>query len=303
MTPTGLETKLARGGFAVTAELTPPRSASADAVREKVRALAGHVDAVNVTDNTAANVAMSAIAAAVVALAEGLEPVVQLTGRDRNRMALQSDLLGLAALGLCNVMLLTGDPPATGRQPETKGVYDLDTVTVIGMARDMRDRGLFMNGEEIRGQWPHLYIGAALNPFLAPQRELERFAAKVEAGCDFVQTQFVYDLEAFRAFMEAASGLGLPGRVRILAGIGPLRSADQARRLAAEVPGVTIPAALVDRLERAADPREEGLLVAQEIVEAVRLVPGVSGVHLMAMGWEESIPELVRRAQLPVGAA
>jgi methylenetetrahydrofolate reductase (NADPH) len=270
--------------------------ASPDLVRKK----AGHfrnVDAVNVTDNQSGIVRQSSIAAAKLLLDEDIDPIVQMTCRDRNRIALQSDLLGASALGVRNVLLLTGDHMVMGNQPDARPVFDLDSVQLIAAARGMCN-GRFMNGDQIKKP-PELVLGGAANPFAEPMGlRLVRVAKKVEAGVDFVQTQAVFDLARFRRWMDGVRDLGLDRKVRILAGILPTRSAKALEYMRNEVSGMIIPDEVIGRMKGADDPAEEGVKLACELISEVRAVDGVSGVHLMPVMWESITPRIVEEARL-----
>lgn len=293
-----LERVLASGRFAVTAELGPPKSASGEAVRKKASLLKGCVDAVNITDNQTAIVRLSSLASSVVCLQEGVEPVMQMTCRDRNRIALQSDLLGAAALGVRNVLCLSGDHQSFGNQQEGKNVYDLDAVQELMVFRQIRDQGAVWGGDRLE-QPPSVFLGAVANPFADPfELRVARLAKKVAAGAEFVQTQAVFDLERFERFMTMVRERRLDERVHILAGVIPLRSAKAASYMKARVSGMSVPDEVVERMKSAADPKREGVSICLETIERLRAIPGVHGVHVMAVGWEDIVPELVREAGL-----
>ncbi|MFQ5971049.1 MAG: methylenetetrahydrofolate reductase [Alphaproteobacteria bacterium] len=268
----------------MTAEVTPPAAASADRLLAKVLALKGRVDAVNVTDAAAARAAMSSLAAAVILARNDIEPVFQLTCRSRNRIAIASDLMGAAALDVRNVLVLRGDDPTTGDQPEARAVDDLDSCGVIAMARRMRDDGTLPSGRVIDPP-PRLFIGAAATPtdpgededWLPPE-----LVAKLAAGAGFVQTQFCFDIGIARRYMARLTDAGLSERASILMGVGPIASGRSARWMRDNLPGVQIPDAIVERLERASDPAAEGRKVCIELIQALREVAGVAGVHIMA---------------------
>jgi 5,10-methylenetetrahydrofolate reductase len=291
-----LEKVLKKEKFAVTAELGPPRGADAERVKEEVSLLKSYVDAANVTDNQSAVVYMSSWAACVLMLEEGLEPVFQITCRDRNRLALQSDLLGASALGIRNVLLLTGDHPSIGDHPEAKGVFDLDSQQLIKLVRKMRDEGKLLNDKELSKN-PEFFIGAAASPFNEPmEAHLIQMERKVQAGVEFFQTQIVYDLEKFSGWMKEVKERGITEKVFILAGVAPIKSLGMAKYMKNYVPGVSVPDEIIKRMEKARDKKEEGLKICLEIIEGVKKLDGVSGIHIMAIGWEEVVPEIVKES-------
>ncbi|OAG27090.1 acetyl-CoA decarbonylase/synthase complex subunit delta [Thermodesulfatator autotrophicus] len=294
-----LERVLKEGHFAVTCEIGPPKSADPEVVRKKARIIRGFVDAANITDCQTAIVRMSSIASGVLVREEGVEPVIQMTCRDRNRIGIQADLLGAAALGMRNLLCLTGDHPKFGNHPEAKGVFDLDSIQLLDMVRRMRDEKKFQCGEEIKGKAPEFFLGAAENPFADPfEFRVHRMAKKMAAGAQFIQTQIIYNLERFRKFMEMARDLGLTEKLFILAGVTPPKSFGMARYMKYFVPGLDVPDEILTRLKDAKDKKEEGINIAVEIIEQVREIPGVAGVHIMAIEWEEAVPEIVKRAGL-----
>jgi 5,10-methylenetetrahydrofolate reductase len=295
---TNLEKILESGRFAVTAEAGPPKGTSAAVVQKKGEMLRNCCDAVNVTDNQTAIVRMSSLAGCVLLKETGVEPVMQMVVRDRNRLALQSDILGGIALGIGNFLCLSGDHQKFGNHPTAKGVFDIDSIQLIQMMKQMRDEKKFLCGEEISGDVP-IYIGAAANPFADPfEYRVKRLAKKVKAGVDFIQTQAVYDVPRFVRYMEMVRDRGLDKQVRILAGVIPIRSVGMARYMRDYVSGVIVPDEIITRLERAEKAKEEGLKIILEIIEQLKEVPGVHGIHIMAVGWEEIVPELVARAGL-----
>ncbi len=307
-----LEKLLRAGHFVVTAEIGPPQSADPEVIRRKARLLRGVVDAANITDNQTAIVRMSSIASAVLAMQEGVEPIVQMTCRDRNRLAMQSDLLGAYALGARNLLCLTGDHQSFGNHPTAKNVHDLDSIQFIRMVRDMRDEGRFQCGDEIKGVRPTFFIGAAENPFADPlDFRPYRLAKKIAAGVDFIQTQIILDIPRFREFMKRVVDMGLHEKVYILAGIGPLKSAGAARYMRDKVPGMRVRDEYVERMEAAVAgiPKEdkkarkeawerEGIRIAIEQIQEIREIPGVAGVHIMAIEWEEAVRPIVEGAGL-----
>lgn len=291
-----LQKRLEAGSFAITAELGPPTSADPKPVRKKARLLKNYVDAFNVTDGQTAVARMSSWAAGIIARKEGLkEFIVQMTTRDRNRLALQMDLLGCSALGINNVLCLSGDHISFGNHPEAKTVYDLDSVNFVNMVKTMRDEGEFQCGDEIKGRVPEFFIGAAANPFAYPLevRPL-RLEKKVSAGVDFVQTQCVYNLDKFEKWLEMVCERGLHKEVYILAGITPIKSVGAARYMQENVPGIDLPDSVIERLSGVPKGKraDEGIKIAVETIERVKEMKGINGVHLMAIEWEEAVPEI-----------
>ena len=291
---------LLAGEFVVTAEMQTSDSADPTHVTELAETLRGRVDAVNCTDNSAAHAHIAPMAAARLLLDQGVEPLMQLVCRDRNRLALQADLLGAAALGVRNIVCMTGDDVSTGDHPEAKPIYDIDSVHLIRMARIMRDEGTYLSGRALTHA-PDYLIGAVENPF-APPLEFRplRLGTKIEAGAEFVQTQICFNLEKMRLFMARCGELGLLDQAWVLAGVFVPSSAAGARYLRDQVPGVDVPDDVIERMEATPreDQKEEGIAIALEIVEAVRQVPGVSGIHLMTINHEEAIPRVVEGAGL-----
>jgi methylenetetrahydrofolate reductase (NADPH) len=287
---------LRRGEFVVTAELNPPKSAAASVVRRRAGVLKGFVDAVNVTDSNRAVAAMAAIPAAVIVREAGLDPIVQMTGRDRNRIALQADLLGAAALGLEHFVFMSGDDPKQGNHPDAVNVRDLDGIGLVKMAVAMRDKAQFLSGDEIK-QPPTYAVGATASPFTKPmEADLTKTVEKVAAGADFLQTQPVFDLATFSQWL--ADVRKLAGRqVVIIAGVMVLRSAEQAERLG-KIPGLAIGPAVIERIKKAEDQEGEGVAMAIEMVKSLRALPGVGGVHLYAIEWPEGVTKVVEGAGL-----
>ena len=294
----GLRAALAEGRFAVTAELGPPRDADPLAIARKAESLRGWVDAANITDNQGATVRMSSLAGSVLAQRAGIEPVIQLTCRDRNRLALQADLLGASALGIPNVLLLTGDHPKLGDHPDAAAVFDLDGVQLTWLARTLRDDGRLASGRQL-AVTPDWLIGTVENPFAPPvDFRARRLAKKVAAGAEFVQTQYVFDLPVFERWLADLDALGLTGRCAVIAGVGPIRSLRALEFLRSGVPGVHVPDEVVRRLRGVPAERvaQEGIDLCVETIERLHGLPGVAGVHIMAVGFERGVPELVQRA-------
>jgi methylenetetrahydrofolate reductase (NADPH) len=293
-----LEKILKAGHFAFTGECGPPKGANVEHLKEKISHLKGMVDAVNITDNQTAVVRMSSWAASIILLQEGIEPNFQMVCRDRNRLAIQSDILGAYALGVRNMLCLSGDHQSFGNHPEAKGVFDLDSMQLIALVKKMRDEGKFINGEDIDVP-PRLFIGAACNPFADPfEFRVHRLAMKIDAGADFIQTQCIYNMDRFREFMKMAVDMGLHEKCYILAGITPMKTVGMAQYLAKSVPGMDVPESLIKRLKGAEKGKvaEEGIKFALEQIEEFKEMEGVAGVHLMAIEWEHRVPEIAERA-------
>jgi len=296
-----LEKVLGAGHFAVTGELGPPKSADRGVIEKKASYLRGRVDAVNITDCQTAVVRMSSIAVGIMLLGLGLEPTIQMTCRDRNRIAIQADLLGAAALGIKNLLCLTGDHQKFGNHPKAKNVFDLDSMQLLQMVKAMRDERRFECGEEMDGPEPRFFIGAAANPFADPfEYRPYRLAKKVAAGADFIQTQIIFNVPKFAEFMKRVCDLGLHEKVYILAGVSPIKTLGAARYMARSVPGMDVPDEIVKRMEKAPKDKreEEGIQICVEVIQQVREIPGVAGIHLMAIEWEEAVPEITERAGL-----
>ena len=295
-----LERILKGGHFAFTGELGPPRGTDVKAVREKAKHLKGNVDLVNITDNQTATVRLSSWATSLIAVEEGLEPNFQMTCRDKNRLAMQADILGIAACGIHNILCLSGDHQKFGDHPNAKGVYDIDSIQLVAMTKNMRDEGLFQGGAELDGA-PRLFIGAAANPFAEPfEWRVHRLAKKVEAGADFVQTQCVFNMDKARRWMAMANDMGLTERVSILMGVTPMKSVGMARYMAAKVPGMDVPEEIIKRLQGVEKKRvaNEGIEIACEQIEEFKEMRGVAGVHLMPIEWERKVPEIAERAKV-----
>jgi len=295
---TNLEKVLESGRFTVTAEVGPPKGASPTVVRRRGELIRNYVDAVNVTDNQTAVVRMSSWAGCSILRTLGIDPVMQIVCRDRNRIAIQSDVLGAIGLGIGNILCLSGDHQRFGNHPSAKSVFDIDSIQLIQALKNMRDEKKFICGEDVSGE-VRIYIGAAANPFADPfEFRVARLAKKIKAGADFIQTQAVYDVARFRKWMEMVCERGLDKEVHILAGIIPIRSVGMARYMRDYVAGVTVPDEIIARLEKAENTREEGLVIPLEIIEELKEIPGVHGIHIMAVGWEEIVPDIVERAGL-----
>lgn len=295
-----LRSALAAGRFVVTAEIGPPRDADPEKVTRKAGLLRGWVDAANVTDNQGANVRLSSLAGSVIVLGAGVEPVMQLTCRDRNRLALQSDLLAAGALGIPNVLLLTGDHPGSGDHPAAKPVFDLDGVQLTRTARTMRDSGALMSGRKIATP-PGWLIGTVENPFAPPTAlRARRLATKATAGAEFVQTQYVFDIDMFARWMADVRELGITQNCKIIAGVGPVRSLRALDFMRGGVPGIQIPDQVVRRLRGVPGDQvaAAGVDLCVETIQQLTEIPGVAGVHLMAMGYEHGVPGIIERARI-----
>ncbi|HSG15305.1 MAG TPA: methylenetetrahydrofolate reductase [Anaerolineae bacterium] len=315
-----LERVLKAGHFAVTGELGPPQSADGAVIREKAAQLKGYCDAVNITDNQTAIVRMSSIGAGTIVVQEGLEPVIQMTCRDRNRLAIQSDLMGAYALGMRNLLCLSGDHQIFGNHPTAKNVFDVDSLQLVRMVAEMRDDCIFQCGDSFKGQEPRFFVGAAAAPFADPiDFRPYRLAKKVQAGADFIQTQLVYDVPAFKRYMEKVRELGLHEKTYILAGVGPLKSPGMARYMKNNVPGILVSDEIIQRMTDAGKPwagkskdeltkddkrarskawRETGIQICIELIQQIREIEGVAGAHIMAIEWESAVKPIVEGAGL-----
>jgi len=295
-----LKSVLEGGNFAVTAECGPPKGADPQVILKKAEILRGKVDGVNVTDNQTAIVRMCSLAACDLLKRAGLDPVLQMVVRDRNRIALQSDILGASALGIRNVLCLSGDHQIFGNQPQALGVFDLDSIQLVQAVKAMRDEGVIVGGEPLNGP-PELFIGAAANPFADPlEFRLVRLAKKISAGAEFIQTQCIYNMERFEMWLQMATDRGLTEKAHILGGVTPLKSSGMARYMKNRVSGMDIPEGIIKRLEGVPKDKqkEEGLQICVETIERLKETPGVKGVHVMAIEWEEVVGEIVERAGL-----
>jgi methylenetetrahydrofolate reductase (NADPH) len=293
-----LEKVLKAGHFAFTGELGPPRGTNAEEVRKKAAFLKDNVDSVNITDNQTAVVRMSSWAASLLVIQEGLEPNFQMVCRDRNRLAMQSDILGAYAHGVKNMLCLSGDHQKFGDHPQSLGVFDIDSIQLITMVKHMRDEGQFLSGAEIE-EPPQMFIGAASNPFAEPYEwRAHRLAKKINAGADFIQTQCIYNMDRFREFMKKVVDMGLHEKCHILAGVTPMKSVGMARYMASAVPGMDVPDEIITRLKGAGKGKvaEEGIKIAVEQIQEFKEMEGVAGVHLMAIEWEHKVPEIAKAA-------
>ncbi len=299
-TESNLEKVLAAGHIAVTSECGPPRGCQPDEVIKKGKFLEGIVDAVNITDNQTAMVRMSSFAASVIAQQQGLDPVLQMVTRDRNRLAMQADIIGAYSLGINTILCLSGDHTKFGDHPMAANVHDIDSIQLIQMVKQMRDEGTFQGGAEIKGA-PKMFIGAAANPFADPfELRVMRLAKKIAAGADFIQTQCIFNADKFEQWMEGVRQRGLHKKCHILAGVTPIKSVGAARYMQKRVPGMDVPQEIVDRMASVPKEKqpEEGTDICIEIIERLKKVEGVAGFHIMAIEWEEKVEEIVKRAGL-----
>ena len=299
-TESRLEKILAAGHLAVTSECGPPRGALPDKVREKGKHLEGIVDAVNVTDNQTAMVRMSSLAASVILKQEGLNPLFQMVTRDRNRLAMQADIIGAYSLGIDTMLCLSGDHTKFGDHPMAMNVHDIDSIQLIQMVKAMRDEGKFQGGAELKNP-PKMFIGAAANPFADPfELRVLRLAKKINAGADFIQTQCIFNLDKFEKWMEGVCARGLHKKCYILAGVTPIKSLGAAKYMKTKVPGMDVPQEIVDRMASVPKEKqaEEGVSICIETIQRLKKVEGVAGFHIMAIDWEEKVKEIVERAGL-----
>ncbi len=296
-TESKLEKSFVRGKFVVTAEIEPPKHADASIIVEKVKVIREYCDAINITDNQTAIVRMSSIAAGLHVLNSGAEPIIQMTARDRNRLAMQSDFLGAYGNGIRNVLCLSGDHQAFGNHPTAKGVYDIDSIQMVNMLKKMRDEKKFLNGEKIEGLVPRFFIGAVENPFADPiEMRILRLQKKIEAGADFIQTQCIFCLDRFERWMELIRGKCLHKRVYIMAGVMPLKSLRMIEYLQQNVPGMVVPDELTERMKLATEPRQEGADICVEQIKRLQGIEGVAGIHIMSVGQEALITEIIKKA-------
>ncbi len=298
-TESNLEKMFNAGHFAVTGELGPPKSANLETTLHHAEEMRNHVDAYNITDNQTAIVRTSSIGVAANLVQRGMEPVVQMTCRDRNRICLQADLLGAVSFGALNFLCLQGDHGNFGNETGCKNVYDLDSTQLIQAVKNMRDDGVFVGGDKLEHPLPKVFIGAVANPFADPfEYRALRLAKKIAAGAEFVQTQCIFDLDRFEKWMEQVRELGLHKKVKIMGGVTPIKSVGAARYMQNNVSGMIVPEELVQRIKGAEDKKKEGLNFAIETIKRLQEIEGVHGVHIMAIAWEEIVPEIVERAGL-----
>ena len=299
-TPSKLEKVLAAGHLAVTSECGPPRGSDGELIAKKAEMIKGHVDAINITDNQTSVTRLCSLAACIRLKLMGVEPVLQMTVRDRNRIGLQSDILGAASFDIHNILCLSGDHQQFGDCPQGQNVFDIDSVQLIQTARLMRDEGKFLGGDDI-DRPPQMFVGAAANPFADPfEIRVPRLAKKIAAGAEFIQTQCIYNLDKFELWMKQACDRGLHEKVHILAGVTPFKSAGMAKYMKNRVPGMDVPDEVVKRMsgvpkEKQAD---EGIDICVETIQRLKEVEGVKGFHIMAIEWEEKVPEIVERGGL-----
>jgi methylenetetrahydrofolate reductase (NADPH) len=299
-TKSNIERILEGGGFVVTSECGPPRGADPEVIRKKGNLLKGVIDAVNVTDNQTSVVRMSSLASCVILKEMGFDPILQMVCRDRNRIAIQSDVLGAGALGINNMLCLSGDHQKFGDHPKAKNVFDIDSIQLISTVRTMREEGKFIGGEEVKGK-PMLFIGAAENPFADPfEIRAARLSKKVKAGCEFIQTQCIYNLERFEKWMQMVRDRGLHEKCAILAGVTPFKSVGMARYMKNQVPGMDVPDAMIERMKAVPKEKqaEEGIKICVETIQRLKEIPGVRGIHIMAIEWEERVSEICKAAGL-----
>lgn len=299
-TPSTLEKVMAAGHLGVTSECGPPRGSDPDVIRKKGEMLKGYVDAVNVTDNQTSVVRTSSLAACIHLKLIGLEPVLQMVTRDRNRIALQSDILGAASFDIHNILCLSGDHQSFGDNPQGQNVHDLDSMQLVQTVRKMRDEGKFLGGDEIKRP-PKMFVGAAENPFADPfEIRAIRLGKKVEAGAEFIQTQCIYNLDKFEEWIRQARDRGLTEKVYIMAGVTPLKSVGMAKYMKNRVPGMDVPDDVVKRMADTPKEKqaEEGVKICIETIQRLKECKGVSGFHIMAIEWEDKVPEIVKETGL-----
>jgi len=299
-TPSRLEKILASGNLAVTSECGPPRGSSGDTIIKKAEMIKDYVDAINITDNQTSMTRLCSLASVIHLKLMGLDPVLQMVTRDRNRIALQSDILGAASFDIYNILCLSGDHQSFGDNPQGQNVFDLDSIQLIQTVRLMRDEGKFLGGDDI-DQPPKMFVGAAANPFADPfEIRVPRLAKKIAAGVEFIQTQCIYNLDKFELWMKQACDRGLHEKVYILAGVTPFKSAGMAKYMKNRVPGMDVPDEVVERMSGVPKEKqpEEGINICVESIQRLKEVEGVRGFHIMAIEWEEKVPEIVERSGL-----
>jgi methylenetetrahydrofolate reductase (NADPH) len=299
-TPSKLEKILAAGHLAVTSECGPPRGSDGDVITKKAEMIKDYVDAINITDNQTSVTRLCSLAAVIRLKLMGLEPILQMVTRDRNRIALQSDILGAASFDINNILCLSGDHQSFGDSPQGQNVFDLDSIQLIQTVRHMRDEGKFLGGDEIKRP-PQMFVGAAANPFADPfEIRVRRLAKKIAAGVEFIQTQCIYNLDKFELWMKQARDLGLHEKVYILAGVTPFKTAGMAKYMKNRVPGMDVPDEVVERMSGVPKEKqpEEGINICVESIQRLKEVEGVRGFHVMAIEWEEMVPEIVKRSGL-----
>ncbi|MBT3312237.1 MAG: methylenetetrahydrofolate reductase [Desulfobacterales bacterium] len=299
-TPSKLEKILSSGQLAVTSECGPPRGSDPAEIIEKAELIKDHVDAINITDNQTSVTRLCSLAACIHLKLKGLEPVLQMVTRDRNRIAIQSDILGASSFDINNVLCLSGDHQSFGDCAPGQNVYDIDSIQLIQTVRHMRDEGKFLGGDDIKRS-PEMFVGAAANPFADPfEIRVPRLAKKIAAGAEFIQTQCIYNLERFEEWMKLVCDRGLHEKVYILAGLTPMKSAGMARYMKNRVPGMDVPDEVVKRLSDTPKEKqaEEGIKICIESIQRLKEVEGISGFHIMAIEWEEKVPGIVEAAGL-----
>ncbi len=294
-----LEKLLSKNNFVVTAEVGPPKGCNPGKIKDKAEKLRGFVDSFNITDNQTAVVRLSSLSGSVIIKNMGLDPIMQISCRDKNRIGLQSEVLGASALGIKNILFISGDHPLAGNHPDSKAVYDVDSIQLIKIVKDMKEKGIFQSKNKILHGTPDIYIGAASNPFAEPfEYRIDRLEKKVLAGADFIQTQSVYNLDRFKKYMREVRNRGLDKKIHILAGITPIKSVKMAKRMKFHVPGVDIPDFLFNRIINSSNPKNEGFKIALELINEIKKIKGLSGIHITAIFWESIIPDLVKKTNL-----
>jgi len=290
----GIEQKLKAGKFVFTVEIQPPKNASYKDLSKKIAKVKDYVDAINFTDCSTARVSMSSLCASIIALKEGVEPIWQITCRDKNRIALQAEILGAYALGIKNVLCMTGDHPLVGDHPQAKPVYDLDSIQLLTLVKTL-EKGYFFNKKPYKGEKPCFFLGAVENPFATPLKfRVLRLKKKIEAGAQFIQTQGVFNLKRFEEFLKLAQEEGILERVFLIAGIIPPKSLKMLKYMKEKVPGIDIPDEWIKRMQATKDEREEGIRIGIEIGKRLKKMKGVKGIHIMVISWEEGVKEIIK---------